>query len=151
MIKTEYRDKNGSTTRVDSLRYTYDLNGRIIQKIAYGTMQNDTTFIYEEGKLVSKTIIRNEFTSSPLTETYYYENGKMVRKTVKDNTGNFDESFYNASGDIIRSKGNFSDGKTYDISFEYEYDLSGNWVKKNTFYPDTGKRDGYRKRTIAYF
>lgn len=98
-----------------------------------------TEFIYDDhNNLLSQTNYKNGEKSSMYEFTYNYdENGSVLTQTdVNENTTT--EFFPN------RLKKSHS-----EFTYEYSYDLSGNWIRKMMY--ENGEKYSESTRTIAYF
>ena len=82
-----------------------------------------------------------------------YLNGHLVSQTEKDSNGDVisvTKFKRNANNDIVESIILLSkDNKEYKISFEYEYDNTGNWIKQTKIY--NGQIENIVVRNIEYF
>lgn len=80
-------------------------------------------------------------------------NGQLVAKTEKDNNGNvISTSKYkrNASNDISECLTQIAkDNKEFKLTYEFEYDGAGNWIKQTQFY--NGAIINISLRNIEYF
>lgn len=106
----------------------YDENGRIESTLNYvysGDEISEEKTLNGNGDVVSS--IQKEFL-----------NGQLVSQTEKDNIGNvisISKFKRNASNDIIECLFTVTkDNKEYKITYEYEYDNAGNWIKQTKFY-----------------
>ena len=106
----------------------YDENGRIESTLNYvysGDEISEEKTLNSKGDVVSS--IQNDFL-----------NGELVTQTEKDDKGNIiriSKFKRNTSNDIIECLFTASkDNKEYKITYEYEYDNAGNWIKQTKFY-----------------
>jgi hypothetical protein len=106
----------------------YDENGRIESTLNYvysGDEISEEKTLNGNGDVVSS--IQKEFL-----------NGQLVSQTEKDNIGNvisISKFKRNDSNDIIECLFTVTkDNKEYKITYEYEYDNAGNWIKQTKFY-----------------
>jgi hypothetical protein len=117
-----------------------------------GTVETTCVYIYsgdeisEEKTLNSKggvvSSVQNEFL-----------NGQLVSQTEKDSNGDvisITKFKRNTSNDIVESVILLSkDNKEYKVTYEYEYDVAGNWIKQTKFY--NGQIENIVVRNIEYF
>jgi len=107
---------------------TYDENGKIESSVTYiysGDEVSEEKTLNGNGDLVST--VQKEFL-----------NGQLVSQTEKDNAGNIiniSKFKRDVSNDIIECLFTLTkDSKEYKITYEYEYDAAGNWIKQTKFY-----------------
>lgn len=138
---------NGST----KTNFTYKLNKLV--KI------NDYYFItYGPSGQVAKKTYKSPGESSYQELKYYYTPSKSIDKIVYKSFIS-DENYYlitykyNENQDVIMEERlSFSDldlFRSYRIDFEYEYDDSGNWIKRSDFM--SGDRKRIINREIQYY
>jgi hypothetical protein len=106
----------------------YDENGRIESTLNYvyaGDEISEEKTLNSKGDVVSS--VQNDFL-----------NGALVTQTERDDKGNIiriSKFKRNASNDIIECLFTVTkDNKEYKITYEYEYDKAGNWIKQTKFY-----------------
>jgi hypothetical protein len=142
-------------------------------------IEHETTYKYnEKGLLLSKTktIPSIDYT---MTESYVYDNrtNQMVVKAKKARIGATKETFeynkkglvskkseYNAIGELFSvitykynknndkislDKFNPKGEKTYFETYDYVYDVKGNWIKRISF--EKGKKVSQETRDISYY
>jgi hypothetical protein len=106
----------------------YDENGRIESTLNYVYSGNE---ISEEKTLNGKSDVVSSVQNDFL-------NGRLVIQTEKDDKGNIiriSKFKRNTSNDIIECLFTVTkDNKEYKITYEYEYDKAGNWIKQTKFY-----------------
>ncbi len=120
------------------LKYDYDSNGRLVEDGSYGndgSFRVRYTYKYKDGQ---KEVVS------------YDGNGKVLRKyiyTVDDK-----------GLETAREEYDLKDSKvTESVSFKYEFDAHGNWIKRTDLVSVTkdGKTDLVERaafyRTITYF
>ena len=82
-----------------------------------------------------------------------YVNEQLDTQTEKDNRGNITvitKYKRNRNDDVIESiLYNHKMNSEYKLTFDYEYDKAGNWIKKTQFY--NGKIAGIIMRNITYY
>lgn len=114
---TSTYDKNGKLIREDypggpgSTEYIYDESGNLIKEI-YGYNEQEAVYEYEDGVLVKKIWVKDEFLSEEYncegnyTEYKYYDNGNIVAVYWCDKTGATEEINIDAIPEV---KGNFAE------------------------------------------
>lgn len=106
----------------------YDQNGKIESTVIYAYSGNEISeekTLNSDGKVVS--IVQKEFLS-----------GQLVSQIEKDNNGNvisISKFKRNSNNDIIECLFKITkDDKEYRLTYAYEYDTAGNWIKQTKFY-----------------
>lgn len=102
-----------------------------------GNNNSASKYIYTGDK-----VSEEQFTdkSGNIKETFLneYKEGQLVKQTEKDASGNIiSETVYtrNNNNDISEMMVTLTGDTTmYRITFDYEYDLTGNWIKKTQMY-----------------
>lgn len=106
----------------------YDQNGKIESTLIYAYSGNEISeekTLNSDGEVVS--IVQKEFLS-----------GQLVSQIEKDNNGqviSISKFKRNDNNDIIECLFTVTkDDKEYKLTYEYEYDTAGNWIKQTKFY-----------------
>jgi hypothetical protein len=107
---------------------TYDENGKI---------ESMLTYIYSGDEILEeKTFNSNGEAVSTVQKEFL--NGQLVTETEKDNKGNvisISRFKRNPNNDIIECLYTVTkDNQDYKLTYEYEYDAAGNWIKQTKFY-----------------
>jgi hypothetical protein len=170
-------DENKVTN--DSSSYSYTKNGSCIEILKYslnkpvgkevpvvkGGKVTGLKIYNEKGELeanVSYVYTGDEITEEKTTDINgksiglilkEYSNGQLVVQTDKDAEGNVKSiSKYkrNASNDVVECLTTIiKDNKDFKLTYEYEYDSAGNWVKQTQTYD--GAIINIILRNIEYF
>ncbi|GEP50180.1 hypothetical protein FNO01nite_08520 [Flavobacterium noncentrifugens] len=154
-----------------SAQYVYDPNSNLK---TYSGKNAKSNFIYKTNKLVkindyyfitynqngqvAKKTYKSPSESSYQELKYYYTPSKSIDKIVYKSFMS-DENYYlttykyNENQDVVTEERlSFSDldlFRSYRIDFEYEYDDSGNWIKRSDFM--SGERKRIINREIHYY
>ena len=107
---------------------TYDENGKI---------ESTLTYVYSGDEISQENTLNS---NGAVISTIHKEflNEQLVSQTEKDNNGNvvsISKFKRNANNDITECLFTVTqDTKEYILTYEYEYDTNGNWIKQTKFY-----------------
>jgi len=117
-------------------KYTYDKNGYLIQVNEYesdGSINSKEIYKNNEnGRVIKKTIYLHEEMNRKI-KYKYDENGYLIEKCIYYSDVNFGLCYiymYNESGYLIEEKLMY---EKYNITYEYEFDKQGNWIKRTSY------------------
>jgi hypothetical protein len=102
-----------------------------------GALEANVIYIYSGDEITEeKTIDNNEKPGGTILKEY--SNGQLITQTEKDGEGNVKSiSRYkrNPSNDVIECLTTITkDNKDFKLTYEYEYDSAGNWIKQTQTY-----------------
>jgi hypothetical protein len=121
----------------------YNKNGKLETTLSYiysGEDITDETTLNEKGEVIGSN--QKEIL-----------NGQLVAQTEKDNNGNvirtskFKRNAYNDISECLTVIA--KDNKEFKLTYEFEYDGAGNWIKQTQFYD--GAIINISLRNIEYF
>ncbi len=141
------------------VKYTrvFDSKGRVVELINYETsdsIRNKFTFKYDEKSNLSEKLMYSPDGTLNARYTYKYDiNGNLIEddillmpesKSFKRNTYKYDDR------KSLTEKKFFDVGELdYTLSYQYEYDSNGNWIKVT--YSENGTPRIIISRVIEYF
>lgn len=117
-----------------------------------GTVETTCDYVYSGDEISEEKTLNTKGEVISLVQNEYL-NGQLVSQTERDSNGDvisINKFKRNTSNDIVESVILVSKyNKEYKITFEYEYDSSGNWIKQTKIY--NGQIENIILRNIEYF
>lgn len=131
--------------------FKYDANNRLAERTDFVTGVKGgikTQYTYNTNdSLISTTMFKANLPKNTTTATF--SNGKKQNKTVINGKLKTTHTYsYNNNGDLVKDN-IISNGKSSEITYEYTYDVQGNWTTRTQY--TGGKVKETIQRDIEYY
>lgn len=147
--KITFIDSNNKATTASSFKYDKEGNvtertdyipgeqGHTVTKYSYSNHELSATQTYNS--LSPQNTVEQQFSNGKLTSSTEKKDGLAVQKQYT----------YNDNGDVVQISTTQNGKEPETITYEYQYDASGNWTKQTSYI--NGAADTVKQRTLEYF
>lgn len=130
-------------------------DGRITRIIYYtpdGQKESETRFKWEKGNLLQQEICDSTGQVSSGWYNTYDNKGRVVVLIYKGSGGDTRYEYTrNKQGDVVQERRIEAEDIVFHSSYEYSYDLHGNWITQIYFRGEDKRPESITERTIEYF